>query len=95
MLTSLLLGTLLALGPVPASSQGVISGTVVNSRTKERIENALVILQCTCLQETRETQTNANGLYAFRRLPPGVYTVQILVGDADVSKIVELPATES
>jgi len=95
MLASLLLGTLLALAPTPASSQGIISGTIVNSKTEQPIEGALVILQCACLQGARETQTNARGLYAFRGLPAGVYTVQVLVGQADVAKIVELPATES
>ncbi|MEM9453267.1 MAG: TonB-dependent receptor, partial [Myxococcota bacterium] len=75
-----------------AASNGTISGVITNKKTKERLAEALVILQCSCLQGTRETQTNSNGLYAFRDLPPGTYTIQVLSGQADVSKITTLPA---
>lgn len=74
-----------------AADDGTISGVVTDAKTKAKIPNALVILQCTCLQSQREMQTNANGLYAFRSLPPGTYTVQVLVGKADVSKVTTLP----
>lgn len=82
---------LLAPRTAEAADDGTISGVVSNSKTKEKLKNALVVLQCTCLQGTRETQTNDNGLYAFRDLPPGTYTIQILVGQADVSKVTTLP----
>jgi hypothetical protein len=74
-----------------AADDGTISGVVTNQKTKEKIKNALVVLQCTCLQGTRETQTNDNGLYAFRDLPPGTYTIQVMVGQADISKVTTLP----
>jgi len=74
-----------------AASDGTISGVVTNSRSKQPVAGALVILQCACLQGPRETQTNDNGLYAFRDLPPGTYTVQVLAGQADVAKVAELP----
>jgi Ca-activated chloride channel family protein len=70
---------------------GVINGVVKDSKTKEKIENAIVILQCTCLKEQREARTNASGIYAFRNLPPGQYTIQVLSGKANVSKIATLP----
>ncbi len=73
------------------SAVGVISGVVRHSKTKEAIPNAIVVLQCTCLQATREAQTNAQGIYAFRSLPPGTYTVQVLAGSADASKVTTLP----
>lgn len=88
------LGSTLTLTPAPAlalASSGTISGVVTHSQTKQRIADALVILQCSCLPESRETQTNANGLYAFRDLPPGTYTIQVLSGQADVSKVTTLP----
>ncbi|MEM9456417.1 MAG: DUF4349 domain-containing protein [Myxococcota bacterium] len=84
----------LAMIPAPATAAtftGTISGVVTHSKTKERIADALVVLQCSCLQGTKETQTNSNGLYAFRDLPPGTYTIQVLSGQADVSKIATLP----
>ena len=71
--------------------EGVISGQIRNSNTRAPIRNALVILQCTCLVATRETLTNEQGVYAFVGLAAGTYTVQVLVGTADVSKVVTLP----
>ncbi len=82
---------LLAPQSAAAADEGAISGVVTNTKTKEKLKGALVILQCTCLQGTRETQTNESGLYAFRDLPPGTYTIQVLVGQADVSKVTTLP----
>ena len=86
------------LGPLVAEAQtaeaqtrGVMAGVVTDENTKEKIKDAFVILQCACLQGTRETRTNAAGLYSFTNLPPGTYTVQVLVGKADVSKTVTLP----
>ena len=92
-----LMGTVVAVAAmlVPstanAADNGTISGVVTDEKTKSKIPSALVILQCACLQGSRETQTNGNGLYAFRDLPPGTYTVQVLVGKADVSKVTTLP----
>ncbi len=74
-----------------AASAGVIQGVVKHAESKEPIAGALVILQCSCLQGTRETQTNKLGIYAFRDLPPGEYTIQVLTGQADVSKVTTLP----
>ncbi len=85
---------LLALLATPAAGHdATISGRVVNQRTKEPIAKALVILQCTCLRGARETMTNEDGLYAFKGLPAGTYTIQVLAGTADVSKVVTLPPT--
>ncbi|HGG57040.1 MAG TPA: carboxypeptidase regulatory-like domain-containing protein, partial [Nannocystis exedens] len=69
-----------------AAANGTIAGVVTNSQTREKIEGAVVVAQCACLQGTRETTTNADGLYTFRNLPPGAYTVQVLYGKANMSK---------
>jgi len=74
-----------------AAAGGTISGVIRHPKTKERIPNAIVVLQCTCLQGLQETTTNAEGLYAFKDLPPGTYTVQVLIGQADESKVATLP----
>ncbi len=87
----LAMATMLVPSTAQAANEGTISGVLTHGKTKERISGALVILQCSCLQGPRETQTNANGLYAFRNLPPGTYTVQVLQGQADVSKVANLP----
>ncbi len=85
----------LAVALVPMSAQaadeGAISGVVTDAKNGSKLKDAIVILQCTCLQGQRETRTNASGLYVFRALPPGTYTVQVLVGQADVSKVTTLP----
>jgi hypothetical protein len=74
-----------------AASDGTISGVVSDQTSGDKIESAIVVLQCACIQGTRETRTNADGLYSFRNLPPGTYTIQVLYGQADVSKITNLP----
>ncbi len=78
--------------PQEEKQAGSIVGVVTDEKTKERVVNALVILQCTSFEGTRERSTNANGLYAFREVPAGTCTIQVLSGQADVSKIVDLPA---
>lgn len=82
---------LLAPQSAQAAENGSISGVVTNEKTGDRMANAIVVLQCNCLQGTREATTNANGLYAFQSLPPGTYTIQVLAGQADVSKVTTLP----
>jgi len=91
--TAPLLAAAVMLAPTAAeaASDGTISGVVTHAKTKARVADALVILQCACLQDSRETQTNANGLFAFRGLPPGTYTIQVLAGQADVAKVANLP----
>ncbi len=74
-----------------AASDGSISGAVKHTKTKKPVAGALVIAQCSCLQATRETQTNEDGIYSFRDLPPGRYTLQVLAGDANVSKVTDMP----
>ena len=75
-----------------AASDVTISGVVSDQKTGEKISGALVILQCSCLQGQREMQTNAEGLYSFRNLPQGKYTVQVLFGQANVNKSMDVPA---
>ena len=74
-----------------AASDVTISGVVTDAKTGDKISGALVILQCSCLQGQREMQTNADGLYSFRNLPQGKYTVQVLFGQANVSRSFDLP----
>jgi len=68
-----------------------IQGVVTHERTGEPLKGALVILQCTCLEQQLETSTNDRGMYRFGELPPGTYTIQVLKGQADSSKVVTLP----
>ena len=75
-----------------AASDVMISGVVTDKKTGGTIKDALVVLQCSCLQGVRETTTNADGLYSFRNLPPGKFTVQVLVGDVDVNKSMDVSA---
>ena len=36
-------------------------------------------------------KTDAAGVYSFRHLPPGKYTVQVLFNETNVTKMFELP----
>lgn len=76
--------------PDPAGA--TISGVVTNTKTHEPLEEALVILQCNCLKGQREVTTAPRGRYRFRGLPPGKFTVQVLFGQANVNKSIDLPA---
>ncbi len=77
--------------PHRAASDVTISGVVSDTKTGEKIGGALVILQCTCLQGQREVQTNADGQYSLRNLRQGKYTVQVLFGQANVNKSMDVP----
>jgi hypothetical protein len=81
----------LTLAMILALKTYAIQGVVTHERTGEPLKNAIVVLQCTCLDAQRETITNDRGLYRFGDLPPGTYTIQVLKGQADVSKVVTLP----
>ena len=85
-----LLGASMA-AAAPGGHEGVISGQIRHSKTGAPIPDALVLLHCTCLVATRETVTDEQGVYAFGGLPAGTYTIQVLVGQADLSKLVTLP----
>ena len=58
----------------------MLSGTVRNKETGEPIENALILVNCTCLQKEVQAYSNANGLYVVRDLPAGYYSVGIYAG---------------
>jgi hypothetical protein len=71
-------------------SGGLISG-VVRSNNGVPIANALVILQSNPLANDREQLTNEQGFYAFKQLPAGSYTIQVLYAEANVVKVIQLP----
>ena len=68
----------------------MISG-IIRDTKGEPIQDAVVVLQSVALPAQREVMSNAEGLYYFAQLPPGNYTVQVLAGKANVSKITQLP----
>lgn len=76
--------------PLAGASGAQITGLIVDSRTGDLIDGALVVLQCTCLEGIRESQSNRDGQYRFEDLPAGSYTVQVLYGRADSSRIFTL-----
>ncbi|MGB1276744.1 MAG: carboxypeptidase-like regulatory domain-containing protein [Nannocystaceae bacterium] len=71
---------------------GKIQGVVGNKKSGEKIDEVLVVIQCSCLKGTRVTRTNPDGLYSFTSLPPGNYTIQVLAGTADVTRTASLKA---
>ena len=55
----------------PSGDKGVIQGVVKNSNNNQPIENAVVVLQCTCLSGEQQRMTNSRGVYSFGDLPSG------------------------
>lgn len=75
---------------LPEGEASLVVGSVVSHEDGKPSANAIVVLQCECLQGPRETQTNADGLFAFRDLPPGEYTAQALLGAGEASRRFEV-----
>jgi hypothetical protein len=78
------------LSDIEEGSGGVIAGAI---RTPEghAAAGALVILQSAALPSQFELLTDERGIYRFTNLPPGNYTIQVLFGKANVSKVTQLP----
>lgn len=77
--------------PPDSGAEGMISGIVKDSTTGDALEGALVMLECECLPDTREALSNAQGVYQFRDLPAGRYSIRVFVGEAEVTKNIDLP----
>lgn len=75
-----------------AGALGKVQGVVRNDKRGEKVDDALVVLDCPCLSGWRETKTNADGIFKFTDLPPGEYRVQVLTGQADVTRSTTLKA---
>jgi len=78
MRTNLLPAVVLALALPPLGAQtasGVISGSVTDS-SGAAIPSARVVLTEQDTNQTREVMTNSAGVYEFRALPRGVYTLE-------------------
>ncbi|MCA9704296.1 MAG: carboxypeptidase regulatory-like domain-containing protein [Myxococcales bacterium] len=79
---------------VPAISAGhdaSIVGVVRDQESGRTVADALVVLQCSCLPGgAREAETDAYGRYGFDALPAGTYTIQVLHGQSDVSKVADV-----
>ena len=59
-----------------AQTQGGITGTVTDS-SGAAIPGATVTVTNTATSGTRNTTTNAEGLYTFPALPPGTYELKV------------------
>ena len=80
---------------LPEGSQySTLRGVIVDKQSRDLIAGAYIILQCSCLQAQREVQTNAEGLYGFNKLPAGEYTIQVLYGRADHSKVLQVKSSQ-
>jgi hypothetical protein len=74
-----------------AGSGGAINGMIKHSEQGYPAAGAIVVLQSTALPSHFEVMTDERGIYSFEGLPPGNYTIQVLYGKANSSKIVQLP----
>jgi hypothetical protein len=63
-----------------AAASGRIQG-VVKDKDGKPIAEAQVMIQCNCFEGERTVETNARGIFVFRNLPAGEYTVQAFGGN--------------
>jgi hypothetical protein len=78
-----------AIAPEPAPpviGEG-IAGVVAASGSSEPLPNAIVILEGTT--DSRETTTTAAGRFFIPDVPAGTYSLQVLYGEAEATRIVE------
>lgn len=95
-LTALMGASLLAVAPETSasSSGGAISGVVRDRERGAPLEDAVVIVSCTCLSDPIELHTNKNGLFAATKLPAGVYSLYFAFGDGEARDEVRLGSGE-
>lgn len=72
-----------------ADEAGVVIGLVALVDGRGPARRAVVVLQCTCIPQ-REVLTDEEGRFRFDGLVPGKYAIQVLHGDANVSRSFEL-----
>jgi hypothetical protein len=71
-----------------AQTQGAINGTVTDT-SGASIPGAIVTMTNTATRGTRNTTSNADGLYTFPSLPPGTYELKV---ELQGFKTAEIPA---
>lgn len=77
---------------VDPDALSAVVGIVRDQSTQQGIANARVVLTCACRAEPIELRTDERGLYAFRELPRGIYTMRVTYQKSDVTKTFELSA---
>lgn len=81
---------------VPGGGEhGTLRGVVHLIDRYGRFDEALVILQCSCIEGTRETRTTPAGIYRFTNLPPGSYTVQVLAATSERTQVATVEAGDT
>ncbi|MBL4688299.1 MAG: carboxypeptidase regulatory-like domain-containing protein, partial [Nannocystaceae bacterium] len=75
----------------PAQTKSATSSAltgIVRDKHGKALAGVTVVLDCLCMQDVRVTDTNANGLYRFKVLPSGHFTVQAVHNN--VRKVLEV-----
>jgi hypothetical protein len=75
-----------------ANNDAVLIGIIRNLETQEPLEGAIVIVTGDKLQGERSMMTDASGAYRIPDLPPGIYEVTVVYGQAKRKQKVELRA---
>ena len=72
-------------GPSPTPTTGVIGGSVIDASGPPLLL-VTIVATSPALQGTQSEFTDAEGHYFLRDLPPGVYTLTFIYGDAKVKR---------
>lgn len=78
--------------PVGPGTGAVLAGVVFSAKSGADVEGAIVVLDCACLPSMRETQSTPDGVFRFRGLASGTYTLQVLYRHVHEKRTVDVIA---
>jgi hypothetical protein len=90
-LVLLVFAVVIGLSTPAAANTGTVSGAVFDQNGMP-VADAEITVAGSAIPTGRTTRTNANGVYQFEYLPPGEYTLTVMVAGASITRpaIVEL-----
>src|SRR5262245_56094066 len=68
---------LAVLGARAQTTRGLLAGRIVDSRTLEPVEGAIVLYENASINLENQAKTDSDGRYTVSLLPPGFYVIRI------------------
>src|SRR5690349_17305067 len=90
---NLVLASLVSVSCWSQTTQGLIAGRILDTRTGHPIEHIQVMVRAAATNQEHATQTDSSGYYAVAFLTPGLYRVRVTAKDYQAQEVhgVDLP----